>query len=53
MRSFRKPRIYEFLPHNFVGNEIGRALARPEGVRAKDGAHQRRKERKGLCVLFS
>jgi hypothetical protein len=26
--------------HNFVRNKIGRASARPEGVRARDGAHQ-------------
>jgi len=26
--------------HNFAGSKIGRALARPEGVRARDGAHQ-------------
>lgn len=26
--------------HNFARSEIGRASARPEGVRARDGAHQ-------------
>ena len=26
--------------HNFAGSKIGRALARPTGVRATDGAHQ-------------
>jgi hypothetical protein len=26
--------------HNFAGSKIGRASARPEGVRARDGAHQ-------------
>jgi len=25
--------------HNFARSKIGRASARPEGVRAKDGAH--------------
>jgi hypothetical protein len=26
--------------HNFVWSKIGRASARPAGVRARDGAHQ-------------
>jgi len=29
-----------FRRHNFAGSKIGRALARPEGVRASEGAHQ-------------
>jgi hypothetical protein len=30
--------------HNFVRNKIGRALERPEGVRAREGAHQSQEE---------
>jgi hypothetical protein len=39
---------YDFEPprrHNFAGSKIGRASARPEGVRARDGAHQGRQEK--------
>jgi hypothetical protein len=32
--------------HNFAGSKIGRALARPEGVHARDGVHQERQENK-------
>jgi hypothetical protein len=32
--------------HNFAGSKIGRASARPEGVRARDGAHQGAKNAK-------
>ncbi|WP_172425964.1 hypothetical protein [Sulfuricaulis limicola] len=32
--------------HNFVGSKIGRTSVRPEGVRARDGAHQDAKSAK-------
>jgi hypothetical protein len=32
--------LLECVHDNFAGSEIGRVLARPTGVRAKDGAHQ-------------
>jgi hypothetical protein len=52
---------YDFEPprrHNFAGSKIGRTLVRPEGVRARDGAHQGRQEKlffngKNLAFLAS
>jgi hypothetical protein len=38
--------------HNFVRNKIERSLARPAGVRAKDGAHQDAKVAKKDQNLF-
>jgi hypothetical protein len=38
--------------HNFAGSKIGRASARPEGVRARDGAHQDAKNAKYFSLSF-
>jgi hypothetical protein len=32
--------------HNFAGSKLERASARPEGMRARDGAHQNAKNAK-------
>ncbi|OGI59383.1 MAG: hypothetical protein A2809_00895 [Candidatus Muproteobacteria bacterium RIFCSPHIGHO2_01_FULL_61_200] len=48
LRNVRLENEYDFEPprrHNFAGSKIGRTSVRPEGVRAKDGAHQGRQER--------